>query len=437
LGYFLISFLGTLSCGAQEWESVAALRRAWDAVVSIRGEKTVMDSPSSAGKADFARRVNGMGTGVVIDARGYIVTNYHVIDGVQQIQVTLADGKQFIARRVARDSKTDLALIKIDADGPLQTIALGTSAGLMPGEPVLALGNAFGYQHTATRGIISALHRSVQVNESQLYDDLIQTDASINPGNSGGPLLNMKGEMIGVNVAVRAGAQGIGFAIPVDKVVAVVNQLLAKVDDERIWHGVSVAAEPVRETRGSRVDTVEPNSPAAQAGIRPGDLIIQVGDQCVTRPLDFHRALLEREPKERITMLIERDGETLKIELELAQADRRRKDSPATWQLLGMELEPITPEQFRRQFPHTKYRGGLLVTAVRPEGPAAAQGIRPGDILVGLHIWETVSLSNVDYVLRRPDLATISPLKVYILRGSDTYYGFLMVGSSVRTAAHP
>ncbi len=176
-------------------------------VVSIRGEKTVMPAPQEAGTADPPRRVNGMGTGIVIDSRGYILTNYHVVDGVREIQVTTSDEKKYVAAVVARDAETDLAVIKISPAEKLQVIAMGTSSDLMPGEPVVAIGNAFGYEDTVTTGIVSALHRAVQINDAQFYDDLIQTSAPINPGNSGGPLMNIDGEMIGVNVAVRAGAR--------------------------------------------------------------------------------------------------------------------------------------------------------------------------------------------------------------------------------------
>ena len=148
-----------------------------------------------------------MGTGVVIDSRGYIVTNYHVVDGVKEIQVTLTSEEKFIARLIARDMETDLAVIKIEAPNKLAMMTIGTSSDLMAGESVIAVGNAYGYENTVTRGIVSALHRAVQVSDAQFYDDLIQTDAPINPGNSGGPLLNIDGEMVGINVAVRAGAR--------------------------------------------------------------------------------------------------------------------------------------------------------------------------------------------------------------------------------------
>lgn len=418
---------------AEEIDSVRALQRAWHSVVSIRGEKRV-EGAVIAARGESARRVAGMGTGVIIDPRGYIVTNYHVVDGVQEIQVSLANGKEYIGRRIARDTETDIAIIKIDPDEPLKPIAWGSSSGLLPGQPVVALGNAYGYQHTATRGIISAVHRAVQVTDAQFYDDLIQTDASINPGNSGGPLLNHHGEMIGLNVAVRAGAQGIGFAIPADKVAAVVNELLVSIYSERVWTGLVLEGEPTRRNDGARVEKVVDGSPAAEAGFQPGDLIVEVDRQTVTRPMDFHRALLERQPGEILLVVAERDGEAQHLQLKLRSSDESKsKNARPYWELLGLELEALPQADFRQRF-GSRYRGGLLVTAVRPGGPAAEQGIQPGDVLVGMHIWETVALSNVDYILRRVTSDGINPVKIYILRGRDTYYGYLPLPDSVRTA---
>ena len=215
---------------------VRAIESTRDSVVNIHGQKLVVGTDDESA-ADL-RRVNGMGTGVIIDDRGYVVTNYHVVEGVRRIEVTLASGKTVAGRLVSHDPRTDLAVLKIDVDEPLPVIRIGTSSDLMIGETVLALGNAFGYEHTVTRGIISALHRNVKVSRTQRYDDLIQTDASINPGNSGGPLLNIAGEMIGVNVAVRAGAQGIGFAIPIDRALAVVTELMSVERVAKTWHGI-------------------------------------------------------------------------------------------------------------------------------------------------------------------------------------------------------
>ncbi len=161
-----------------------------------------------------------------------------MVDGVRKIVVTTADRETYTAELLSHDPKTDLAVIKIESDHDFEIAPIGTSGDLMPGEDVIAVGNAFGYEHTVTRGIISALHRTVQVSDTQFYEDLIQTDASINPGNSGGPLLNIDGQMVGVNVAVRAGAQGIGFAIPIDTVLCIATDLMSVRRLENKWHGL-------------------------------------------------------------------------------------------------------------------------------------------------------------------------------------------------------
>ncbi|GAB6164190.1 trypsin-like peptidase domain-containing protein [Thermostilla marina] len=409
----------------RETPIVRAVKAARPAVVNIRGEKTLITTAGTNGQIDAARRVNGMGTGVIIDSRGYIITNHHVVDGVREIQITLADGRQFIAELVARDPETDLAIIKIDVPEPLTVINIGTSSDLMPGESVVAVGNAYGYEHTATRGIVSALHRAVQVSDAQFYDDLIQTDASINPGNSGGPLLNIDGEMIGINVAVRAGAQGIGFAIPVDKVVRVTTELFAQLNEKHVRHGLEFAATSPLEHR-LVVAEVEPESPAAEAGIEPGDVIVRVDDIPVRSELDFQRAILDKKPEDELDIVVSRSGEEVSADLALAAPAVSKLDHDATWELLGLRLEPMPSDEFNRRF-HTHYRGGLLITEVRPGSPAAAQGLRAGDVLVGMHIWETVNLENVRYIMNRPDLASLLPLKFYILRGNDTYYGYLSV----------
>ncbi|MEN6405847.1 MAG: trypsin-like peptidase domain-containing protein [Thermoguttaceae bacterium] len=423
---------------SRETPIVKAIARVRASVVNIRGEKTVMTQVGQNGSApDPSRRVNGMGTGVVIDSRGYIVTNHHVVDGVREIFVTLADGQRFSAALVARDLETDLAVIKIDAPKPLPVIPIGTSSDLMPGETVIAVGNAYGYEHTVTRGIVSALHRAVQVSDAQFYDDLIQTDASINPGNSGGPLLNIDGDMIGVNVAVRAGAQGIGFAIPADKVVAVSASLLAGCNMNRAWVGVASSNDASPTRHGLLVGAVEPKSPAAEAGLAPGDLIVRIDEIAIERSLDFQRAMLDRKPGQRIQLTVRRGGEPLSLSLALgdspagARTVLKPTDQPA-WDVLGLELKAIDADEFRRDY-QTRYRGGLMVTAVRPNSPASAQSIAVGDVLVGMHVWETVSMDNVAYILKRPDLATLSPMKFFILRGDETLYGYLPL-STTKTA---
>ncbi|RIK76695.1 MAG: serine protease [Planctomycetota bacterium] len=404
---------------------VRAVEKARPSVVNLRGQKTVREEGAAA------REVNGMGTGVVIDPRGYIITNNHVVEGVRRIEVTLHDGKALVAHVVSTDPKTDLALIKVDADEPFEVITIGTSSDLMIAEPVVAMGNAYGYEHTVTRGIISSLHRTVQVSDAQQYEDLIQTDASINPGNSGGPLLNVDGEMIGINVAVRAGAQGIGFAIPVDNAMAVAARLMSIERIDRNWHGL--VGKPVEKDGKHRlvVDKISEQSPAALGELKPGDVITSMGDVAVERPLDVERALLGRKAGEEVPVVVERDGKPLKLSLVLAAKGRNALPTEErVWDALGMKLAAINTRDLREQL--TKYRGGLKVVAVKDDGPARKQGIRPGDILVGMHVWETISIDNVEYILNRPEINEIVPVKFYIVRDGETLIGRLpIVGATV------
>lgn len=414
---------------------VRAVREARASVVSIQGQKLVSASDEASGAADPPRQVNGMGTGTIVDERGYILTNYHVVSDVRRIRVTLDDGRECTAELTAFDPTADLAVIKIPTDKPLSVIRIGTSSDLMEGESVIALGNAFGYEQTVTRGIISALGRDVQVSDTQAYDDLIQTDASINPGNSGGPLLNIDGEMIGVNVAVRAGAQGIGFAIPVDSALRVAGRLLNVQRLQGKWHGVvSVADED--PTGPLHVEKVLPGSPAASAGLQAGDELTQVGSLTVARPLDLERALLDQASGDLVRVQLRRDGQMMALELALADYQGNPNPAPAvarsdqseTWKVLGMKLTQESRATFQRR--NTRYRGGMRVEAVRPGSPAAQQGIETGDILVGMHRWETASDQDIQYIISRPDLVELGKIKFYVLRGQDTLYGHLNVAAT-------
>ena len=402
---------------------VRAIESCRDSVVNIHGEKYVSDSSDESED----RRVNGMGTGVVIDARGYAVTNFHVVDGVHEIEVTLASGRTAAARLISHDRRTDLAVIKIDTVEPLPVIQLGTSDDLLIGETVLALGNAFGYEHTVTRGIISALHRDVDVSPTQRYEDLIQTDASINPGNSGGPLLNINGEMIGINVAVRAGAQGIGFAIPVDSVLRIVTGLLSIERIDHTWHGL------VCKTcgTGALIESVHSQSPAETIGMRAGDIILRVGDRSVTSQLDIERAFLGRKAGEIVAVTVTREGGEENLSLALAKARKQKASaSERSWEQLGLRLASAVPSTVQQLQP--RYRGGLLVQEVRFGSPASDKGIRPGDILVGLHIWETVKPDNVSYILDQIESDELETVKFYILRGRDTLFGHLTSDTILR-----
>jgi serine protease Do len=409
---------------------VIAVREARSAVVSIQGQKTVTGG-DVVGAPDVPRQVNGMGTGTIIDQRGYILTNYHVVSDVRRIQVTLDDGRTYTADLIANDGKTDLAIIKIPAPKPLPVIRIGTSSDLMEGESVIALGNAFGYQQTVTRGIVSALGRDVQVSDTQAYDDLIQTDASINPGNSGGPLLNIDGEMIGVNVAVRAGAQGIGFAIPIDDALKIAATLLNVQRLQNKWHGL-VTQAPAELGGPLRVTKVESASPADAAGLQAGDEIVQIGAMPVTRPLDLERALLDRTVGEALTVRVRRGGEQMGVELALANYRGRNiavrtattDYDMAVWNVFGLRLSEEPRTTFARR--NTRYRGGMRIDEVRPDSPAARQGVMAGDVLVGMHGWETASDQDIHYIVSLPNLTELGKMKFYWLRGQNTLHqGFL------------
>jgi serine protease Do len=430
---------------------VDAVEKVRPAVVNIHSERTVRGPASSDmfNMTPSQNRVNGMGTGVVIDPRGYIVTNHHVVEDVNVIRVRLNDGSSYTAGVWARDPENDLALLKIDAGRALATAPLGTANDLMVGETVIAVGNAYGYEHTVTVGVVSAVKRDVTLNKEVSYKSLIQTDASINPGNSGGPLLNINGEMIGVNVAIRAGAQGISFAIPVDTMIRVASEMMAQKKRRSIWHGATCRdrlvpegtdpkvipssnngktdkeypGEPAAWKRELVVERIEADSPAAMAGLQTGDVIVHMGEGEVASTLDFELALLDVRPGEQVAMVVRRQGSSRRMEMVLQKADKAGpSSSDIVGRKLGMRLKPVNPDLVSRI--SQQLHGGLTVLEVNANGPADKSGIQKGDILVGLHQWETLTLDNVVFVLNHPDLGTFNPLTFYILRSGQVRRGW-------------
>lgn len=419
------------AASVRETPVVRAIRRAQAAVANIHSEKTA-DDGNSLFAVDRGRKVNGMGTGVIIDERGYIVTNHHVVDGVDSLRVTTSDGSAYTAQVVSYDRKHDLAIIKVNASRPLTVVPLGTSSDLMLGETVIAVGNAYGYENSMTQGIISALSRDVEVNEKQAYRNLIQTDASINPGNSGGPLINLEGEVIGINVAIRAGAQRIGFAIPIDDARETVASLLNIEKLSHTWHGLKSTDVKNGRTRKLVVGASTPDSPAARAGLQPGDVILTAGSVNTIDGADFERACLGRKPGESISLQVERSGKIMTVNMTLASVSERsgstgnlaaRRPRRDTWSLFGVRLAPIRGNE--PTLTGTKFRGGLRVTQVDAQSIAARNGIREGDVLVGLDKWETISPQNVRYVLENENLWESRPLTFYVQRGRETLFGQL------------
>src|SRR5215471_4124918 len=267
------------------------------------------------GRRPQRQTVQSLGSGVIIDPSGTIVTNDHVIRGASAVHVMLADGRQIDAEVVGADAQNDLAVLRVQSKTPLPAAKLGTSSDLMIGETVVAIGAPFGLTKTVTSGVLSAMDRSFKAND-QLYIDFLQTDAAINPGNSGGPLLNVDGEVIGINTAIFSGAQGIGFAIPVDKVRRIVQELKSFGKVRPAWVGINAMdlTAPVarrlgwERTDGVLVESVDAGSPAAQAGIRPGDVVIELGGSPVQDADEFQARVRGYPARAAMPLVLWRDG---------------------------------------------------------------------------------------------------------------------------------
>jgi serine protease Do len=405
---------------------VEAVQKVQPSVVSISSEKKASSTsrwPFTA-EENQRPRVSGMGTGVILDGRGYILTNHHVVDKVQGIEVHLADGTSYPGHVVQHDEAMDLAMVKVDANRPLPAIALGSSADLMVGEDVITIGNAFGYENTVSVGIISALNRNVTLSDEQVYRNLIQTDACINPGNSGGALVNIDGELIGINVAVRAGAQGIGFALPIDDVKRVAAEMISTRRLASTWHGLVASETENSAKRTVKLVDVQPNSPAEAAGFKVGDQIVGVGDLEVRTPLDIERGLLDFRAGQQASIRIRRDNHDQAVVLGLQPVPRTAaavEPGEQVWRTLGLKTTPVSPEYVVAASP--KLRGGLYVQAVSPGSPGALAQIQKGDILVGANVgarhWETIRPDNILFILRQPEVAQSQLLQFYIVRRND------------------
>ena len=402
-------------------DTVRAIRAAEAAVVNIEGNK-----PSGKGAGE-AQQVNGMGSGVIIDSRGYILTNQHVVQDVNRIEVTLHDGSKYIGAPIAHDPSTDLALIKIEASRPVPVIKFGTSSDLMRGEKVVAIGNPFGYQHTVTEGIISALHRDIPVNGVQQYEDLIQTDASINPGNSGGPLVNIDGDMIGLNAAVRVGAQGIGFAIPVDKALEVAAGLIHRT------HGVDVPFEVRTSSRDGQTELKVSKAPSNRSDtVSSGDVVKKVGGQKVFNRLQYELALLDQRPGSPIEIEYDHAGQA-KIErvesgsrpsssVSLVSA-RNQDQSNYAWNVLGVKLRPAESQSVRAV--DSSYTGGLVIESVRKNSPAHNAKLQSGDVLVGLLEWQTPNWKDLEWIFNSDEMKQTRSPRFRVIRNGGVFYGTL------------
>jgi serine protease Do len=370
---------------------------------------------------DFKQR--SLGSGFIIDREGYIVTNNHVIEDADQIKVRLAGGKEYDARVVGRDPNTDLALIKIEAAVDLTPLPLGDSEKLPIGSWVVAIGSPFGLEQTVTAGIVSAKGRIIG---SGPYDDFIQTDASINPGNSGGPLLNLAGEVVGINTAIVAQGQGIGFAIPVNSARGIIAQLKEHGEVTRGWLGVGIQdltpelAEyyGIKDQKGVLVTEVFKGDPADPAGIKPKDVIIAVDEKPVDSARDLSTAVagIPAGRRTKITFIREGREQTAQVEITKRKDAVRAAEGPATEKgNLGLEAGELTAET-ARQFGHSEDDSGVVVLFVEPGSKAQAAGFREGDLVKELNRkvlarvkdlrdgWEQVpSGENARFLIKRPN----------------------------------
>jgi serine protease Do len=376
------------------------------------------------------RKVPNLGSGFVISEDGYIVTNNHVIENVDEITVIFNDETKLDATVVGRDPKTDIALIRVEADKKLFALPLGDSNAVRPGEWVVAIGNPFGLEHTVTAGIVSAKHRRIS---SGNYDDYIQTDAAINPGNSGGPLLSLTGEVIGINTAINPQANTIGFAVPIDMAKSILPQLRSAGHVTRGWLGVLVQkitpelAEhlELEDESGALVSKVAPEGPAAKAGIERYDVIVEFDDKPIANLSELPRAVAETPVDKTVEVVVVRDRKrkTLRAKVgelpqpELSEFAKRSESGPAEF---GLVVQDLNPELAERLGLDTT--DGVLITSVKPGSPADDAQLRRGDVILEVDRSEIEDVDDLRtqldaaddgalFLVRRGDATVFIPIK--------------------------
>ena len=338
------------------------------------------------------REVQSIGSGVVVHPSGYIVTNAHVVAQASDVRVNFPHGPTEPAEILAVDSEHDLAVLKINASQPLPAQKLGRSDDLMVGETVVAIGNPLGLQFTVTAGIVSALDRSLDFGDERVYRGLIQTDASINPGNSGGPLLNVNGELIGINTAIRGDAQNIGFAIPVDRLWELLPVMLDIERRERVKFGLRVGGPH------AEVLDVRAGSPAAESDLKPGDRVVEFNGEPIRDGIDYYVHLLGQKPGERVNLAVRRAGGLRQVSVPL-QAIPLPEGRKLAQRLLGLDLGDV-PDRICRRYDLPAHVG-LIVTDVEHGSPADRAGVLVGDIILRLDRVTTANLKILGLILEQ------------------------------------
>ncbi len=374
---------------ARRSPTVEVVERVGPAVVNISTEQRVHNPFYGSPVDEFFRQFferpsgrerwvqNSLGSGVIVDPAGYILTNEHVIVGASRIKVTRADRTEYLAEVKGVDPRSDLAVLKVEAKQPLPAVPMGRSDDLMIGEDVIAIGNPFGLSSTVTTGVVSALQRSVRTGD-RVYTDFIQTDASINPGNSGGPLLNVRGELVGVNTAIYSEGQGIGFAIPVDRARRIVEDLIHYGEVRPAWLG----AEVQEIDRGVGVRRVFEGSAGARAGLEAGDRIVGLAGHPIDNRFDLDTLLSRLRLGEKVPLEVERDGRRVRLELGAEEFPRAAAERLA-YEVIGISVAPLQAAG-RKNLPFLP-EWGLLIDKVRPQSRAHQRGFEPGDVVLQIN----------------------------------------------------
>jgi serine protease Do len=376
------------------------------------------------------RQERSLGSGFIISDDGYILTNNHVVDGADEIVAKLSDGREFKGVIKGSDEKLDLALVKIDTTEKLPAVTLGDSDDLRVGEWVMAIGNPFGLAQTVTAGIISAKGRVIG---SGPYDDFIQTDASINPGNSGGPLFNVKGEVIGINTAIIAGGQGIGFAIPVNMAKTIIPQLRDAGRVTRGWLGVSIQpmskelaqAFGLEEDRGALVTDVTKESPAEKGGLKNGDIILEFDGRKIQLMHDLPRLVASTAVGKKVPVVVLRDAkrQELTVTVEKLREGGGKELSLVPEEKLGLAVQALTAELAAKL--RLKEKEGVVVVEVKPGSPATKAGINRGDIIRELRGVKTGTMAEYEEALG--GIRSGDSVKVLLRRGGSSLYVALKV----------
>ena len=431
----------------RETPVVTVYRRTHQAVVNVSGEQMVSQRMwphfQRPGMPDlwgprFERQVPVLGSGFVVHENGFIVTNAHVVEGVKRIKVVFSDGREFQARPISADTSKDLAVLAIETDRKLPFVELGRSSDLMIGETVIAIGNPYGYSNTVTSGVVSAVGRDIRVTEGYWLRGLIQTDAPINPGNSGGPLLNVNGQLIGINTAIRAEAQNIGFAIPVDTLVDNLSHMLMPESLRRVRLGLTIGRmQTVGASHGLVVDAVSKGSPADEKGIAPGDLILEIDGHKPHSVIDFYVGMIGKDVGEPIRLSTVRPGgaNPRRHSVELAMLPRSIPDGRSLareyFQMQVSELSAAVARRFNFQSAYPI----LIITDVDAGGTAARTGIEPGDLILQIN---NVTVRNLtEFSLEMEKVAAADVVELKILRIAIGLFGQMERRFLIRMEARP